>query len=138
MTARRRAKSIPKLSDLEWEIMKPLWEHGPMAARDIFDRVPEDFGWAYETVKTMLARLVKKGALTYDQVGNSFLYRPAFTRTEMAKVAAGSFLERVFDGGVSMLFASFMERATPDEIAELKLELARYDRETKKRKGIKK
>ena len=34
--------------------MKPLWRHGPLAARDIYDKIPDTYGWAYKTVKTML------------------------------------------------------------------------------------
>lgn len=26
-----RKKNVPKLSELEWEVMKPLWERGPMS-----------------------------------------------------------------------------------------------------------
>ena len=60
---------VPRLSEMEWEIMKPLWQHGPMAARNIYDEVPDRYGWAYKTVKTMLARLVK---------GTVVLWRLAF------------------------------------------------------------
>ncbi len=123
----------PKLSDMEWEVMKPLWEDGPMAARDIYERVPEEFGWAYETVKTMLARLVKKGVLEYDQVGNSFLYRPVYSRGQMAREATGSFVQRVFDGALSLFVAQFAEEASPEEIAALKAELARAEKD--KRRG---
>ena len=83
MPSKDRKTPAPRLSDMEWEVKKPLWKQGPMAARDIYESVPDSFGWAYETVKTMLARLVKKGVLIYDQVGNSYLYSPMFTRSEM-------------------------------------------------------
>ena len=79
----------PRLSEMEWEVMKPLWTHGPLAARDVYEKVPDGYGWAYKTVKTMLARLVKKGALAYDQVGNSYLYRPVYSREAMVREATG-------------------------------------------------
>jgi len=134
---RRKAKmpDIPKLSDMEWEVMKPLWDAGPLAARDIFARVPDKYGWAYETVKSMLVRLVKKGILTYDQIGNSFLYRPVYTRGEMTRDAMGSFIQRVFGQGLSPFFAHFVEEATDEEVALLKAELARREKEKSKKKG---
>ncbi|MCX5758517.1 MAG: BlaI/MecI/CopY family transcriptional regulator [Candidatus Hydrogenedentes bacterium] len=134
MKHKQEPQAAPKLSEMEWEIMKPLWKHGPMAARDIYERVPDRFGWAYETVKSMLVRLVKKGALTYDHIGNSFLYRAAYTRGQMTRDATGSFIRRVFDEGLSPFFAQFVREATEDEIALLKAELARRD-ERKSRKG---
>lgn len=132
MAGKNRAKEIPKLSEMEWEVMKPLWKHGALAARDIYEKVPDQFGWAYETVKSMLVRLVKKGVLTYDQIGNSYLYRPAYTRKEITRDATRSFMRRVFDEGLSPFFAHFIDSATDEELALLKHELALRD---KKKKG---
>lgn len=122
----------PRLSDMEWEIMKPLWEHGPLAARDIFDKLPDQYGWAYKTVKTMLARLVKKGALAYDQVGNSYLYRAEYSRQQMTREATGSFVQRVFDGAMSPFLAHFVEHVSKDELAVLRAELDRIEKQHKK------
>lgn len=122
------SRDIPKLSDMEWEVMKPLWKHGPMAARDIYDAIPDSYGWAYKTVKTMLARLVKKNVLEFDRIGNSYLYRPVYTRSEMARDATGTFIRRVFDGAMSPFVAQFAEHASKDELAMLKRELERIER----------
>lgn len=129
MTKQPRNPEVPKLSELEWEILKPLWDSGPMAARDIYDRVSEENDWAYKTVKTMLARLVRKGALTYDQIGNSYLYRPAFEREEMTGVATRSFIRRVFDGALNPFVAHFAEHASPEELQAIKAELIRIEKE---------
>ena len=119
----------PKLSELEWEILKPMWEHGPMAARDIFEHVSREQRWAYKTVKTMLARLVKKGALRYDQIGNSYLYEPAFDRPEMTRAATHSFIRRVFDGALNPFLAHFAEHVSSEELQAIKKELNRIEKE---------
>lgn len=120
---------IPKLSELEWEILKPMWERGPMAARDIFEHVSREHDWAYKTVKTMLARLVKKGALRYDQIGNSYLYQPAFNRPEMTRAATRSFVRRVFDGALHPFIAHFAEHVSHEELQQIKKELTRIEKE---------
>lgn len=125
----------PRLSEMEWEIMKPLWEKGPMAARDIYAAIPDQYGWAYKTVKTMIARLVKKGALTYDRIGNSYLYRAAYTREEMTREATGSFIRRVFDGALSPFFAHFVQHVSDEELEALKSELARLERRKDHKRG---
>ena len=130
-----RKKIVPKLSELEWEVMKPLWEQGPMAARDIFQAVPQEQAWAYKTLKTMLARLVKKGALTYDQIGNSYLYRAVYTREEMTRATVGSFVDRVFDGAMQPFVAYFAESVGEDELKVLRAELARIDRARQEERG---
>ena len=76
----KRPKDLPDLSPAEWEVMKVIWEHGPMAARDVNSYLSEDQTWSYATVKTMLRRVVKKGWVDYDQIGNSYLYRAVVGR----------------------------------------------------------
>lgn len=129
-------RKLPKLSEMEWEIMKPLWRHGPLAARDVYAHIPDKYGWAHETVKSMLLRLVKKGAITYDRVGNSYLYRAAYTRREVSRAATHSFIRRVFDEGVKPFFAHFIEESSEDDIALLKELLARH--EAAKKRGDRK
>ncbi|MDX9972633.1 MAG: BlaI/MecI/CopY family transcriptional regulator [FCB group bacterium] len=122
----------PRLSEMEWEVMKPLWEHGPLAARDIYEKIPDSYGWAYRTVKTMLARLVKKGALAYDQIGNSYLYRAVYDRSEMSREATQSFVRRVFDGALAPFLAQFAQHVSDEELEVLRAELARASRERAK------
>ena len=125
-------KSVPKLSDFEWEILKPLWEKGPLAARDIYQEVAKNHAWAYKTVKTMLARLVKKGAIEYDQVGKSYLYRTVFAREEMTQAATRSFIGRVFDGALHPFIAHFAESISAEELDQVKREFERIARERDK------
>lgn len=95
----------PSLSPTEWEVMKTLWEQGPMAARDVFAALPADAegaparGWAYKTVKTLLSRLVAKGAIDYEQIGNSYLYRAVVERDAMTQQEIGGVLDRLAGPG---------------------------------------
>ncbi len=112
----------PQLAPAEWEVMKVLWDHGELAARDVFSRLPKKHGWAYKTVKTLLSRLVAKGALAYDQVGNSYLYRPAVTRQKMTRQEVRSVFRRLISEASSPVLAQFIEEAdlTDEEIKQLK------------------
>ena len=110
------------LAPAEWEIMKILWDHGPLAARDVYARLPKGSAWAYKTVKTLLSRLVAKGALTYDQIGNSYLYRAAVERQQMTRQEVRSVLQRLISEAFSPVLAQFIEEAdlSPAEVRELK------------------
>jgi len=132
---KKTKKNLPKVSDSEWEILGAIWDHGPLAARDVFQHVSENQDWASKTVKTMLARLVKKGALDYDQIGNSYLYRTVYTREELAYAATSSFIKRVFNGTLNPFFANFAENATDEDIAKLRAELDRIETDRKKGDG---
>lgn len=105
-----RPKVLPGLSPAEWEVMKAIWEHGPIAARDVFSRLSENQTWSYATVKTLLRRVVKKGWLDYDQVGNSYLYRAAAPRDRAVWAAIQEFSNRVLSGTLAPFVAYFARR----------------------------
>jgi len=122
----------PRISEAEWIVMKPLWEKGDLAARDIYASLPPNHKWSYKTVKTMLARLVKKGVLEFSQIGNSYLYHPGFTHNEMVRYEVKTFSRRVLDGTLKPFLVNFFEgrRPSSEEISALK-ELIKTFRENK-------
>lgn len=112
--------------------MKPLWDNGPMAARDVFAALPPGHGWAYKTVKTLLSRLAAKGAVTYEQVGNSYLYRAAHTRNQVTRREVKGFVERVLEGSPLPMLARFIEQhdLSADDIGQLRRLLEEKERRT--------
>src|SRR5215475_13298102 len=99
----------PLLSPAEWEVMKVLWDEGPLAARDVFARLPKNRGWAYKTAKTLLSRLVAKQALAYDEIGNSYLYRPAIDRDQATRQEVRSVFQRLMSEAFSPVLAQFID-----------------------------
>ena len=122
---RRDEKPLPLLSPAEWEVMKILWDEGPLAARDVFAKLPAKRGWAYKTAKTLLSRLVAKQAVAYDQVGNSYLYRAAIDRQAATRVEVRSVFQRLISEACSPVLAHFIDEAelSDAEIRELKRRL---------------
>ncbi len=120
----RSARSVG-LAPAEWEVMKILWDEGPLAARDVVARLPKQRDWAAKTVKTLLSRLVAKNAVAYDQVGNSYLYRAAVDRMAVTRQEARSVLRRLMSEAVSPVLMHFIEEAdlSDAEIRELKRQL---------------
>lgn len=121
------AKNQPSqsLSGAEWEVMKVIWDHGPQAARDVYAALPDEVSWAYKTVKTLLSRLVAKGALDYEQIGNSYLYRAAVARDQMTRKEMRGVFSRVMGTALSPVLAHFIEEAdlSDEEIRQLKRQL---------------
>jgi len=127
-----RKNSEPALSPSEWEVMKVIWEHGPMATRDIYAQLSAERDWAYSTVKTLVRRMVGKGWLAYQQVGNSFLYRAAVPRSRAVRRAVREFTNRVLDGVLSPFVAYYAEdRDLSDEdVAQLARILEQHRKKT--------
>eukprot|EP01031_Cornospumella_fuschlensis_P010559 gene10559-12933_t len=65
------------ISDAEAQVMRQLWQRAPQAADEIAAALGPRQGWQLATVKTLLNRLLKKGAVTAERDGRRFLYAPA-------------------------------------------------------------
>jgi BlaI family penicillinase repressor len=120
--ARKKPDALPSVSNAEWEVLKPLWDHGPLAARDVYAALPAGHGWAIKTVKTLLARLVAKGAIAYEQVGNSYLYRALYSRDQLTREEVRGFVDRVLEGSIAPLLAHFISerKLSEEELARLR------------------
>jgi BlaI family penicillinase repressor len=92
-----------KLTNSEWQLMNCLWERHPATARGIAQRLPEDVKWAYTTIRTLLARLVDKGAVREYKEGNTSLYEPLLTRDNARRSALKTLVNQAFDGAYGPL-----------------------------------
>ena len=125
------------LAPAEWEVMKTLWERGPLDARGVFAALPAERDWAYQTVKTLLSRLVAKDAVAYDQVGNSYLYRAAVVREDVTRQEVRSVFERVVGAAVSPVIAHFIDEAELSDEEIRKLQELLDEKRKKRRRKIK-
>ena len=123
--------NLPTISDAEWEVMNVLWAAGPgesMAANDVVAAALAGGRkeWSPRTVKTLLNRLLKKGALSAEAQGKRYLYRAAVRREQCVRAESRSFLQRVFAGAAGPMLVQFVSQAelTEAEIEELQRVLA--------------
>src|SRR5467141_1518731 len=93
-----RRRSVPKISDAEWVVMRALWHIGPMTTNQVVDALGDSTHWKPKTIHTLLSRLVRKGALEFQRQGREYLFRPLVTAAECEHAATRSFLGRFFDG----------------------------------------
>ena len=116
-------KTIPRISETEWEVMKVVWAQAPCSAVQIIEALTRrDPTWHPKTVKAFLSRLVRKQALGFSKEGRSYLYRPLVKQQACVDAASESFLERVFGGSLKPMLAHFVERKklSATEIRELR------------------
>ena len=115
------AQTPPRISESELEILKLLWDEAPLGAADLVARAPAERQWSPTTVKTLLARLVEKGAVTATGTARRYLYRPALDRDTLGARQAGSLVDRLFGGRVSPLVAQLAEQRDidPKDLDEL-------------------
>ena len=115
--------ALPRISETEWEIMRVVWGKSPITAAEIIEELAKsDSSWHPVTAKTLINRLVKKGALGFDQEGRAYLYRPLVSEQDCISAVSSSFIERVFGGSLSGLVAHFVEgrKLSPKQLRDLR------------------
>ena len=127
--------SPPRLSDAEWKVMHALWRRHPASARDVLDEVGRETGWAYTTVKTLLARMVAKGAVRASRRGNASRYEPAVSPAAARRSAVRALIDRAFQGAVAPLLHHLVEeeRLSAADRAELKRRIRAVEKEVPRR-----
>jgi BlaI family penicillinase repressor len=115
-------KANPKISGAEWEVMTVIWNKSPTPASDIVQQLEARRGWRSRTVRTLLDRLVKKGALRFEVDGKRYLYSPRVTMQSCVRKESQSFLERVFGGEPASMLVHLVKstKLTAEQIQELK------------------
>lgn len=110
-----------RISEGEHLLMEVLWREAPLTAAEVHERVGRGRGWSDRTVKTMLGRLLAKGALTHEEEGRRYLYRPAVAREEYVARESSRLVDRLFGGRATPLVAHLAERnaLTPQDLDEL-------------------
>lgn len=115
-------QKLPKISESEWLVMRVLWSKSPLAAQEVFEQLDGKTKWKPKTVKTLIDRLVNKGAVKYEKDGRRYLYYPAVGRDECITTERRSFVRRVYGGVTKPMLAAFLEDAelSSEDIEELK------------------
>jgi BlaI family transcriptional regulator, penicillinase repressor len=125
-----------QITDAEWDVMTPIWASGPSTAADVIKALRDTHDWNQSTIRTLLARLVEKGALEYEVDGSKYIYRAAISRNRCVRVEGRSFLAKAFGGDVAALLAHFVSDASlsQDQIEQLHQLLEKKKSTREKRK----
>ena len=112
----------PQISDAESQVMAQLWQRAPQTAEELAADLGTSQGWQPATVKTLLNRLLNKGAIAADKDGRRFLYRPLLPREDWLGQQATGLLDRLFGGSLAPLVAQFssQRRLKAEDVAALK------------------
>ncbi|KLE35710.1 BlaI/MecI/CopY family transcriptional regulator [Aurantiacibacter luteus] len=126
MSERDESLSAERISEAEHAVMEALWEKSPQTAAEVCDNVCDRRGWSIPTVKTLLSRLVAKGALATEPQGRRFLYTPTIERAAYVGTESRRLVDRLFGGRAAPLFAHLAESEalSAEDIAEIERLLA--------------
>ena len=117
-----RVKHIIRITEAEWEVMAVVWERAPVAAATILEFLEQKKQWSLATVRTLLRRLVNKGALKQQSEGKRYLYSALVSRDECVRRESDSFLDRVLGRSPAVSIMHLVRKAdlTDADIQELR------------------
>ncbi len=104
-------KSIPKIAESEWRVMQVLWANGSQTANDVVNALSGEVKWKPRTIKTLISRLVKKGAVKVTEEGYRYRYSAAVDESACVRSETRSFVRRVYQGAAKPALAAFLEDA---------------------------
>lgn len=118
-----------QISEAESVVMDVLWRRHPLAAEEVVSALSGSRDWQEPTIKTLLNRLLKKGAIAAERDGRRYLYSPVLEREAWLAGESQGLLERLFDGRVAPLVAHFSRhrKLSRKDIAELRRLLEEID-----------
>ena len=118
------------ISDAEAQVMEVLWQKSPLSTEEIALVLAKRQDWQIATIKTLLNRLLTKGAISADQEGRRYLYSTVLQRSEWLTEQSADLIDRVFGGRVAPLVAHFSQhrKLKAADIASLKALIKELER----------
>jgi BlaI family penicillinase repressor len=122
------------ITEAEWPIMEKLWSVPTATAAEIVDAVTQLRQVSMRTVKTLLRRLIAKGAVGYEldpRDARVYHYQALLRREDVVARKNEFFLDQLYGNSVSDMLAHFIKSSdlSRGEIEALKAVLAQKERE---------
>ena len=111
-----------KITGSELEVMKLLWRaEDALPVTEIREKLQASKGWEPATIKTLISRLVTKGAVRQEK-RKVFYYSPLISEREYSSWATKDLISRLFNGRVQDLVAALVnsDGLTQDDLDELR------------------
>ncbi len=85
--------------------------------------------WSEGTIKTLIGRLLGKGAVSAEKDGRRFLYSPVLARNAYVAAESDGLVDRLFGGRLAplMLHFSKREKLSDEDLAEIKRLIAEIE-----------
>jgi predicted transcriptional regulator len=125
-------KAINQLGDLERAVMDAIWSAADagrptVSVREVHEALVAGRRIAYTTVMTVMGRLADAGLLTQERSGRAYRYAAASSREALTAATMREQLQGMGGEDRRAALLHFLDDATEDEIADLRLALAQVE-----------
>jgi len=99
-----------KLSDSEIYIMQIIWKYGKVTSFDILDEIKNDDTISENGIRTLLGRMVRKGAIRItEKKGKTYIYEALINKDDFLRKEGNNFLENIYQGAINSMLLNFVK-----------------------------
>ena len=109
------AQKDVRLSDVQFVLMRALWEAGQATTAEMHKLVGKPRSLAYTTVATLLTRLEKRGIVKSVKHQGERLFKPLVSETDVTRSMVSSLVETLFRGDPSALVSHLVKEKDLDK-----------------------
>ena len=112
---------LPRPTEAELEMLRVLWERGPLTVREIHEGLEEN-PTGYTTTLKILQKMTDKGLVRRDESNRSHVYQPVAKAGDTQRQLVREFVQRAFGGSPAQLLMHALseKKATPAELSEIR------------------
>ena len=109
----------PHLTAKEEEVMRILWEHGPLLVKEVLEYLPEPRPHV-NTVSPVIRVLEKKGYVGHEKEVGTYRYHAILEKDSYRKATLMTMLRNYFDNSLKSLVSALVqeEQLSEEEINE--------------------
>ena len=99
-------KQSSKPTEKELEILRVVWEKGPVSVKSVHEHLGGDHANGYTTILKLMQIMHEKGHLTRQKSGKLHLYEAVVSQAITQRNALDKMIENLFEGSASQLVMS--------------------------------
>ncbi|NOT09334.1 MAG: BlaI/MecI/CopY family transcriptional regulator [Gemmatimonadales bacterium] len=117
------------LTDLQFAILRVLWDRGSATAAEITDTLRASRGLAQQTIATILTRLEKRGIVQHEVRQRQYLFRAIVSEPDVRNTMLTDLTDRVFEGDVAALVSQLLSarEMSAGDLARVKALIATHE-----------
>ena len=121
--------NLPRPTEAELELLRVLWDRGPLTVREIHQALGSDKGTGYTTTLKILQKMTEKGLVRRDESTRSHVYEPIARAEPTQRLLVRDLLQKAFGGSPGQLVMQALseKKATPAELAQIRRLLDELD-----------